>query len=97
MTDNEKLREVIATFDAAQNALPDKPRAAYAVVEAARAALYAFEKAQALNNEPSDSQVVAALNAFWPDSAAPSIHSWTKDGFADDMRAALRAAGAVDV
>lgn len=45
MTDNEKLRTAIATFDATENALPNKPQAAYAVVEAARLALSVFEKA----------------------------------------------------
>lgn len=46
MTDHdEKLRSAIATFDATANALPDKPQAAYVVVEAARLALAVFEKA----------------------------------------------------
>lgn len=41
--------------------------------------------------EPTDAQVLAALNAMHPKAAAPSLDYWG-DKSADEMRAALRAA-----
>ncbi|MDY0984611.1 hypothetical protein SOM10_11965 [Microbacterium sp. CFBP9023] len=69
MTDhNEKLIEAIAAFDATESVMPDKPQAAYAVVEAARLAV--TEKAHTPTDDERETldQIVREHDGWWPET-----------------------------
>lgn len=61
MPDNQKLIEAIAAFDATEGVLPDKPQAAYAVVEAARLAV--IEKAHTPTDDEREKRALERYEA----------------------------------